>query len=124
MRRADPPPLGWARLAALLLGTLGLGAQASAPAEQVACTLQPPSAWMGEQKIRALFGEQDYTMVQFKVSRTHCYEFYAIHKDGSIVEAYYDPVTGERVKYLRIQPDGRLSRTAPAGAAAASAPSR
>jgi len=36
--------------------------------------------------------------VEFKVSRTNCYEFYAIRKNGDIVEAYYHPVTGEIVK--------------------------
>ena len=41
---------------------------------------------------------QDYVRVDFKVSRTNCYEFYAIKKNGDIVEAYYHPVTGQLVR--------------------------
>jgi hypothetical protein len=40
--------------------------------------------------------------VKFKISRGNCYEFYAIAQDGSVVEAYVDPVSGERVRYNRV----------------------
>jgi len=81
--------------------TAGL-AQASAPAEKIICTQAPRSAWLPEARIRAIFGEQNYTVVKLKVSRGNCYEFYAVHRDGSVVEAYYQPVTGEVVRYNRV----------------------
>ena len=81
------------------LAVLGAGAaQASSPKERVVCTTQAGQAWLGEKKIRAVFGVDEYLRVDFKVSRTNCYEFYAIHKNGDVVEAYYHPVTGELVK--------------------------
>lgn len=87
---------------ALVAGVLPLAAWASAPAEKVVCTQAPRSAWMTEAKARALFGTETFTLVKFKISRGNCYEFYAIAQDGSVVEAYYDPVSGERVRYNRV----------------------
>lgn len=73
-------------------------AHASPPVERIVCTTLPGEAWLGEEKIKAIFGMQDYLRVDFKISRTHCYEFYAIKKNGDVVEAYYHPVTGKIVK--------------------------
>jgi hypothetical protein len=92
---------------AAALATVSLSASASSPTEQVQCTTAPKSAWIGETRIRAIFGEQDYIHIAFKESRTHCYEFYAIHKDGGVVEAYFNPLTGERMKFNRVSGDGR-----------------
>ena len=78
-------------------------AQASTPAEQRVCTDAPTHRWIGEARMRERFGTADYLMVQFKVSRTRCYEFYAIARDGSVVEAYYDPTDGRLVKWNRIR---------------------
>jgi len=81
------------------LAIFGAGAaQASSPDERIVCTALPGQPWLGEAKIKAIFGMSDYIRVDFKVSRTHCYEFYAIRKNGDIVEAYYHPVTGEVIK--------------------------
>ncbi len=77
-------------------------AAASSPDEKVVCTQSPRSAWMSEAKARALFGTETFTLVKFKISRGNCYEFYAIAQDGSVVEAYVDPVSGERVRYNRV----------------------
>lgn len=77
-------------------------AQASAPAEKIVCTQAPRSGWMPEAKIREIFGEKNFTIVKLKVSRGNCYEFYAVHRDGSVVEAYYQPVSGEVVRYNRV----------------------
>lgn len=92
--------------AAVLAGNVALAifgagaaqAQASSPGERIVCTALPGQPWLGEAKIKAIFGMSDYIRVDFKVSRTHCYEFYAIRKNGDIVEAYYHPVTGEVIK--------------------------
>ncbi len=89
----------------LLLAVAALHqAHASPPGEKVVCSDPGERAsWMSEAKIRAVFGEQDFTQVKLKVSRGNCYEFYAIHKDGSIVEAYYHPITGQVVRYNRVE---------------------
>lgn len=83
----------------VLLAALGAGvAHASPPIERIVCTTLPGQAWLGEEKIKALFGVQDYLQVDFKISNTQCYEFYAIKKNGEVVEAYYHPVTGQLVR--------------------------
>lgn len=89
---------------ALLLGCAA--AQASSPNEKLVCTQQARDAWLGEAKIREIFGARDYSLVKFKISGGNCYEFYAIHPDGSIVEAYYHPVSGEIVRHNRIAASG------------------
>lgn len=87
----------------VLIGLSGLGgAQASAPAEKLVCTQAPRSEWMSEAKIRQIFGDKDYQLTKFKVSGGNCYEFYAVHHDGSVVEAYYNPVSGEVMRYNRV----------------------
>ena len=72
--------------------------QASTPGERVVCATLPGQAWMGEERIKAVFGANEYLRADLKVSKTNCYEFYAIKKNGDIVEAYYHPVTGELVR--------------------------
>jgi hypothetical protein len=95
----------WPHAAVLACGVVlaafgaGVGvAHASSPIERIVCTTLPGEAWLGEEKIKAIFGMQDYLQVDFKVSKTNCYEFYAIRKNGDVVEAYYHPVTGKIVK--------------------------
>lgn len=95
------------RLMCALSVVLGLtassGVLASWPAEKLVCTNAPRSDWMPEAKIRAIFGDQQYALVKFMVSRGNCYEFYAIGKDGSVVEAYYHPVSGEQLRFNRVR---------------------
>jgi hypothetical protein len=104
---------------AVALAVFGAGAaQASSPNERIVCTAQPRQAWLGEKKIKAIFGVNDYMQVNFKVSRTNCYEFYAIRKNGDVVEAYYHPVTGELVKrnVIAVAPGAASAAHAPASA--------
>lgn len=94
---------------AALVGCLAISGQqalASTPAEQVFCTQAPRSQWVGEARIREIFGTQDYVTIAFKESKTHCYEFYAIRKDGDVIEAYYHPVSAALLKYSRMSPHG------------------
>lgn len=86
--------LGGALLAATVHG--------SAPGERVICTQAPRAQWMPEAKIREIFGEQHYTLARLKISRGNCYEFYAISPDGSVVEAYYHPVSGKLLRHNRV----------------------
>lgn len=91
----------------LVLGAwLPLRANASSPAESVRCTTAPKSEWVSEARIRAHFDESHYVQVFFKTSKHNCYEFYAIGKDGSIVEAYYDPVSMRLMRYSRVNGNG------------------
>ncbi|KAB2922159.1 MAG: PepSY domain-containing protein [Dechloromonas sp.] len=91
------------RLLLPLIGIIAAGvAHASPPSEKLVCTTAPRSAWMPEAKIREAFGEKNYALVKFKVSRGHCYEFYAVHRDGSIVEAYFHPLSGEMMRFNRV----------------------
>jgi hypothetical protein len=99
------------RLLLPLIGLIAAGAvHASPPSEKLVCTTEPRSAWMPEAKIREAFGDKDYAQVKFKVSRGNCYEFYAVHKDGSIVEAYFHPLSGEVMRFNRVS----ASATVPA----------
>lgn len=75
---------------------------ASSPAEKLVCTSASRASWMPEKKIREVFGEQNFTLTKLKVSGGNCYEFYAIERDGSVVEAYYHPVTGAVKRYHRV----------------------
>lgn len=86
---------------AILLLASGL-AQASSPQEKLVCTQEPRSKWLSEEKIRSVFGDRAYVLVKFKVSGGNCYEFYAVGHDGSIVEAYYHPVSGEVVRHNQV----------------------
>lgn len=80
--------------------------QASNPKDALKCTTAAKTTWVSEAKIREVFEEKKYTKVFFKVSRGNCYEFYAIGKDNSIVEAYYDPVTAEPLRFNRVTDKG------------------
>jgi hypothetical protein len=77
-------------------------ALASQPTEQVVCTQAPPSTWMTEAQAREAFQADQYLLVKFKVSKGRCHEFYAVTHDGSVVEAYRHPVTGETVRLTRL----------------------
>lgn len=90
-------------LFALLAGWAG-HAMASMPSEKVVCTQLPRSHWMSEQQARAAFDAPRYLLVRFKISRGNCHEFYAVEKDGTVVEAYRHPVTGETVRLTRVPP--------------------
>lgn len=86
--------------------SLASQAYASPPKEFIQCTSAPKSTWVSEARIRQVFDESKYAKVFLKLSRGNCYEFYAIAKDNSIVEAYYDPVTSNLIRHTRIAPDG------------------
>lgn len=92
----------WSGLA-LVLGCAALQpALASQPTEQVVCTQAPPNTWMNEAQAREAFQADQYLLVKFKVSKGHCHEFYAVAHDGSVIEAYRHPVTGQTVRLTRL----------------------
>ena len=93
-----------ALVASGLLAIAFAQAQASSPAEKVVCTDLPRAQWMSEQQARALFKASNYLLVKFKVSKGRCQEFYAVEHDGTVVEAYVHPVTGEVIRMTRVPP--------------------
>jgi hypothetical protein len=105
-------------LALSTLLMMAFPAYASAPKEAMVCTKEPRSAWVGEQKIRAMFNEGQYAKVFFKISKGNCYEFYAIGKDNSTTEAYYHPVTMAAVRFNRITSDVHMESQTPTQPAA------
>ena len=103
-------------LTTLLLGVM-LPASASTPVEAIVCTRAQQNTWLGEKRIRQIFGEKEYVRIDFKVSRGNCYEFYAISKNGFIVEAYYEPVAGELVRFNRVSAQGNYAANTVRGTA-------
>ena len=103
MRKNHDKP--WAAaLLGVLLPLCTANALASPPAEKVSCADPSTRAsWMSEAAIRKVFGDQKYATAKLKVSRGGCYEFYAVQHDGSVVEAYYHPISGELVRYNRVK---------------------
>jgi len=110
MRQVFSGRASCARIAVMLgLALLaGEAVHASTPKERIVCVSPAGEPWLGEKKIKAIFGVQDYVRVDFKVSRTNCYEFYAIKKNGDIVEAYYHPVTGQLVRRNELHSTGAV----------------
>lgn len=91
--------------AALLCGgalLAAMPAQASAPKEKVFCTNAPRAQWISEAQARERFRAQDYVLVKYKVSSGNCHEFYAVDAQGTVVESYLHPVTGEAVRTTRV----------------------
>lgn len=91
---------------ATLLAAISGPAQASQTIEEVQCTTAPASTWMTEAQARARFNAAKYLLVKFKISKGNCHEFYAVEHDGTVVEAYVHPVTGEVMQFTRIPPPG------------------
>lgn len=101
-------------LAGLLVGALvSAAAPASSPAEKVVCTDEPRARWLPEAKIREIFGDRNFALSKLKISRGNCYEFYAVSRDGSIVEAYYHPISGQLVRHNRVTATTSESQAAP-----------
>lgn len=68
---------------------------------------------MSEAEARERFHASKYMLLRFKVSSENCHEFYAIEHDGTVVEAYVHPVTGDVLRSSRIPPPGLRPPEAP-----------
>ena len=79
-------------------------AQASSATEKVVCTDAPRAQWISEAQARERFRAQDYVLVKYKVSSGNCHEFYAVDAQGTVVESYLHPITGETVRSTRMPP--------------------
>lgn len=103
------PGLLWAWTAAAVLAASAGPAMASEPKDRVICTDAPQSTWMSEAAARERFQADKYLLVTFKISSEKCHEFYAVERDGSAIEAYVHPVTGEVVRMTRIPAPAKTS---------------
>jgi hypothetical protein len=61
------------------------------------CDSGPQEGWQSQDKLTAMLKEKDWQVRNVKVDGG-CYEVYAIDDKGERVEAYFHPVTLERVK--------------------------
>lgn len=64
---------------------------------KVFCTKQPKDKWLPAAEMRRIAEARGYKITTFKITNDSCYEIYGF-KDGTIIEAYFDPVTATLVK--------------------------
>lgn len=64
--------------------------------------MRPVRNGMSEAQARERFRAQDYVLVKHKISSGHCHEFYAVDAQGTVVESYLHPITGEVVRTTRV----------------------
>ena len=80
-------------LAAAVLATLAQGAGATGLAT---CDSGSPDTWQSQEKLTAVLKAKGWQVRNIKVDGG-CYEVYALDDKGERVEAYFHPVTFERV---------------------------
>jgi hypothetical protein len=84
-----------AALAAALLATAT--AQVAGATGLATCDSGSPDGWQSQEKLTAALKEKGWDIRNVKVDGG-CYEVYAIDDKGERVEAYFHPVTLERVE--------------------------
>ncbi len=83
---------------ATLVAVLSLAPVAMAGATGLAtCDSGSPDTWQPQEKLTAALKEKGWQVRNVKVDGG-CYEVYALDEMGERVEAYFHPVTLERVK--------------------------
>ena len=60
------------------------------------CDSGPPEKWQAQEKLSATLTEKGWQVRNIKVDGG-CYEVYAIDEKGERIEAYFHPVTFERI---------------------------
>jgi hypothetical protein len=60
------------------------------------CDSGPPEKWQSQDKLTAMLKEKGWEIRKIKVDGG-CYEVYAIDDKGERIEAYFHPVTFERI---------------------------
>jgi hypothetical protein len=84
--------------AALAAATLAIAfAQAAGATGLATCDSGPQEGWQSQEKLTASLKEKGWEIRNVKVDGG-CYEVYAIDDKGERVEAYFHPVTLERVQ--------------------------
>ena len=62
------------------------------------CSKEQTDQWLSEEDMKSKIADMGYTFDQFKISRGKCYEIYGHNQQGSKVEVYFDPISGEIVE--------------------------
>ena len=83
--------------AALLVGAaLASTAQVASATGLATCDSGPPDKWQSQEKLTAELKSKGWQIRNIKVDGG-CYEVYAIDEKGEKIEAYFHPVTFERI---------------------------
>jgi hypothetical protein len=83
---------------AMLVAALAVAPYTMAGATGLAtCDSGSPDTWQPQEKLTAMLKEKGWQVRNVKVDGG-CYEVYALDDKGERVEAYFHPVTLERVK--------------------------
>ena len=84
-------------VAALAAAAVAIGSVPLAGATGLAtCDSGSPDGWQSQEKLTAMLTEKHWEVRKIKVDGG-CYEVYALDDKGERVEAYFHPVTLERV---------------------------
>ena len=84
--------------AAALVAALAVAPMTVASATGLAtCDSGSPDTWQSQEKLTAALKEKGWDVRNVKIDGG-CYEVYALDEKGERVEAYFHPVTLERVK--------------------------
>lgn len=85
-------------LSAATLAALSLPFLAGAALASPACTKEPRTAWMSQDKMKTMIKDMGYQKIKtFKITGS-CYEIYGYDKDNKKAEVYFNPVDGSIVK--------------------------
>jgi len=84
---------------ALAIAMLGLTTAAQAGSLGRPCTAAPQSQWLSINELQAKVEAQGYTVKKAKLKKA-CGELYTLDKNGSRVELFVDPTSGQIVGRL------------------------
>ena len=83
--------------AALVIATFGAApVHIASPTGLATCDSGSPDTWQPQEKLTAMLKEKGWEVRNVKIDGG-CYEVYALDNEGERVEAYFHPVTLERV---------------------------
>lgn len=85
--------------AGLALTALGLSAPALADGD-VACKAGPEANWKLIEKLKKKVWQEGWTLLKMQVEGD-CYEVYARNNAGQVLEAFYHPVTLDKLVVYR-----------------------
>jgi hypothetical protein len=83
-------------VALLVAAALAATAQVASATGLATCDSGSPDTWQSQDKLAATLKEKGWQIRNIKVDGG-CYEVYAIDEKGEKIEAYFHPVTFERI---------------------------
>lgn len=83
-------------VALLVAAALASTAQVASATGLATCDSGSPDTWQSQDKLAATLKEKGWQIRNIKVDGG-CYEVYAIDEKGEKIEAYFHPVTFERI---------------------------